>query len=152
MNNELYHFNPNHDKLGRFSKSSGGGGAGGKILGLRKTVSQKRKASKKIASERAASKKQKATDVKNRRTMSDSELKKKVERLEMEKKLSSLTSENLSPGRTFVKKVITSATEKALTTAVSGAELYLLKYATGTKEFDRDAFAEAMFNGGAKKK
>lgn len=74
-------------------------------------------------------------DVKNRRKLSDADLKKKVERLSMEKKLKDLTSDDVSPGKKFVSGVMSSSGKKVATAFVTGAALYGTRAAL-TKEFN----------------
>ena len=74
-------------------------------------------------------------DVKNRRTLSDSEIEQKIKRLESEKKLKNLTEEDLSPGRKAASDILKSAGNKVLTAAAAGAAAYAVKVAM-TKKFD----------------
>ena len=74
-------------------------------------------------------------DVKKRRLLSDADLKKKVERIKMEKQLKDLTAEEIGPGKKFAKEIISAAGKKTVTTLVAGASLYAVKYAM-TKKFD----------------
>lgn len=74
-------------------------------------------------------------DVKNVRKLSDADLKKKVERLSMEKKLKDLTSDDVSPGKKFVSGVMSSSGKKVATAFVTGAALYGTRAAL-TKEFN----------------
>lgn len=74
-------------------------------------------------------------DVKNRRTLSDSEIEQKIKRLESEKKLKNLTEEDLSPGRKAASDILKSAGNKVLTAAAAGAATYAVKVAM-TKKFD----------------
>lgn len=73
--------------------------------------------------------------LKNKRTMSDAELKKRVDRLRMEKEFKNLTEEDLSPGRKYASEILSSAGKKALTVAVAGGMTYAVKAAM-TKEFN----------------
>lgn len=73
--------------------------------------------------------------VKNRRTLSDAELKKRIERLKMEKEFKNLTEDDISPGKKFVSNIMSSAGTKALTIAAAGAMSYGVKVAM-TKEFN----------------
>lgn len=73
--------------------------------------------------------------VKNRRSLSDAELKKRIERLKMEKEFRNLTEEDISPGKKFVSGVMSSAGSKALTIAAAGAMSYGVKAAM-TGKFD----------------
>lgn len=74
-------------------------------------------------------------DVKNVRKLSDADLKKKVERLSIEKKLKDLTSDDVSPGKKFVSGVMSSSGKKVATAFVTGAALYGTRAAL-TKEFN----------------
>ncbi len=96
----------------------------------------KRKA--KGSSVKTADKKKKQAmknDVKKRRLLSDADLKKKVERIKMEKQLKDLTADEISPGKKFVKDVMSSSGRKVATVLVSGAAIYAVKSAM-TKEFN----------------
>lgn len=75
------------------------------------------------------------TAVKNRRTLSDADLKKRIERLKMEKEFKNLTEEDIAPGKKFVSNVMSSAGTKVLTIAAAGAMSYAVKAAM-TKEFN----------------
>lgn len=105
----------------------------------------------KVKKSRYDAREQKKTDVKNRQTMSMDELRKKVERLKMEKQLRELTEEELYPGRRAVKQMLGQIGSRVITTAAAGAALYGIKAAASGK-FDMKEFGSAMFNGGAKKK
>ena len=73
-------------------------------------------------------------DARNRGSLTDAQLWKKIERLQMEKQLRKLTDEEINPGRTE-----------------AGASLYGIKAAV-TKDFNVKDFGNAVFNGGPKKK
>lgn len=75
------------------------------------------------------------TAAKNRRTMSDADLKKRIERLKLEREFKSLTEEDIAPGRKFTSEVLSTAGKRALTVAATGAVAYAMKTAM-TKEFD----------------
>lgn len=74
-------------------------------------------------------------DVKNRRTLSDSELEEKIKRLKMERELKSLTEEDISPGKKATKEILSSAGKKVLSAAAAGALAYGVKVAM-TKQFN----------------
>ena len=82
-----------------------------------------------------AEKKERKVALKNRRSLSDADLKKKIERLKMEKEFKNLTEEDISPGRKYVSEIMSSAGKKALTVAAAGAMAYGVKVAM-TKEFN----------------
>lgn len=90
-------------------------------------------------------------EVHNRGTLSDAQLKKKIERLQMEKQLRKLTEEEINPGRTEAKRVLSQIGTKVASTAITGASLYGIKAAV-TKDFNVKDFGNAVFNGGPKKK
>ena len=123
-NGELYHWGVKGMKWGvrRYQNKDGSLTPAG----------QKRKKEPSADKKERISRKQ---DLKNRRTMSDAELKKKIERLKLEKEFKSLTNEDIRPGKTFVKDVMSSAGKKTLTIVAAGAMAYGVKVAM-TKEFD----------------
>ena len=82
-----------------------------------------------------AEKKERKVALKNRRSLSDVYLKKKIERLKMEKEFKNLTEEDISPGRKYVGEIMSSAGKKALTVVAAGTIAYGVKVAM-TKEFN----------------
>lgn len=90
-------------------------------------------------------------DVKNRRTMSDADLKNKIERLKMEKQLKELIEEDISPGKKFVSEVLSSSGKKVATMAAAGTLAYTIKVAM-TKEFDFKEAASYIASNPNKKK
>lgn len=74
-------------------------------------------------------------DLKNRRTMSDADLKKKIERLKLEKEFKSLTEEDISPGKKATKRILSDVGTKVVSAAAAGALAYGIKVAM-TKNFD----------------
>lgn len=74
-------------------------------------------------------------DVKNRRTMSDADLKKRVERMKLEKEYKTLVDEDTAPGKKYVSEILSAAGKKTLTIAAAGAIAYGVKAAM-TKQFD----------------
>lgn len=95
--------------------------------------------------------KQKRYDASNRGSLTDAQLRKKIERLQMEKQLRKLTEEEINPGRTEAKRVLSQIGTKVASTAITGAALYGVKAAV-TGQFDAKEFGNAIFNGGPKKK
>lgn len=89
--------------------------------------------------------------VKNRRTLSDDDLKKRIERLKLEREFKNLTEEDVSPGKKFVSKVMSSAGTKTLTVAATGAMSYAIKAAM-TKEFNAKEAASYIASNPNKKK
>lgn len=121
-NNELYHYGIKGMRWGvRRSKSTSGPSASPKRT-KKMTADEKKKASMR-------------KDVKNRRTLSDADLKKKIERIKSEKQLKDLTNEEIAPGKKFVSDVLSSSGKKVATTLVTGAALYGVKAAM-TRKFD----------------
>ena len=103
------------------------------------------------AGKRRASATKKRTDAKNRGTLTNAQLKQKIERLQLEKQLRELTNAEVNSGRVYAQKILKDVGSKVLTTAASGALLYAGKAAI-TKSFSPQEFANAIFNGGPKKK
>lgn len=93
----------------------------------------------------------KRTDSKNRGTLTNAQLKAKIERLQMEKQLRELTNQEVNSGKVYAQKILKDVGSRVLTTVATGAVLYAGKAAvSGT--FDTKEFANAIFNGGPKKK
>lgn len=91
------------------------------------------------------------SDSKNRRRLSDSSLKKKISRLENEKRLKELVEADIAPGRAMAKRILKSSGEKALKTFTEGALKYAAKSAM-KKKFDIGEAADFIFPGGGGKK
>ncbi len=68
-------------------------------------------------------------DVKTRRLLSDGDLKKYVERLEMEKKLKTLTKEDLNSGRTKTLQILGNIGKTAVTAAGGAVATYAIRAA-----------------------
>ena len=103
------------------------------------------------AGKQRASAVQKRTDSKNRGTLTNAQLKKKIERLQLEKQLHELTNQEVNSGRAYAQNILKNVGSKVLTTVASGAILYAGKAAV-SGSFDTKEFANAIFNGGPKKK
>lgn len=82
---------------------------------------------------------------------SDTDLRKKVERLRLEKEYRELTNSEIHAGKVYTESLMKDIGKKVVVTAVSGAILYAGKAAV-TKSFDAKEFGSAIFNGGPKKK
>ena len=123
MNNEIYHYGVLGMKWGRRRHQNKDGilTAAGKAI------------------RNAQIKKERKSDSKNRRLLSDQELKQKIERLKLEKQLKELTAEDISPGKTYVSGIMKNAGSRVLTNAAAGGTAYAVK-SYMTKEFNiRDA-------------
>ena len=118
--NELYHYGVLGMKWG-VRKDRSASGSGNRHISNKTADEKKKNAMKK--------------DVKNRRILSDEVLRKKVERIKMEKQLKELTESEISPGKAFTKRVLSSSGQKVVTAMVTGAALYGVKSAM-TKEFN----------------
>lgn len=90
-------------------------------------------------------------DVKNRRTMSDTDLKKRVERMKLEKEYKTLVAEDTAPGRKYVSEILSAAGKKTLTIAAAGVLAYGVKAAM-TKQFDIKEAAQYIAANPNKKK
>ena len=93
----------------------------------------------------------KRSDSKNRGTLTNAQLKAKIERLQLEKQLRELTSQEVNSGRAYAETILKSIGSKTVTTIATGALLYAGK-AIVTKSFDPVELGNASFNGGPKKK
>lgn len=119
----------------RRDKTSGSAGSrrGGKTVAQKRAENQKRK------------------DLKNRGVMKLDELRKKVERLKLEKELKDLTEDQIYPGRRAATEALKQIGTKAAVTILTGAVLYGAKAAV-SKQFNPKELGSAIFNGGPKKK
>ena len=103
------------------------------------------------AGKQRASEAKKRTDSKNRGTLTNAQLKAKIERLQMEKQLRELTNQEVNSGKVCTQKILKDVGSRVLTTVATGAILYAGKAAV-SGSFDTKEFANAIFNGGPKKK
>lgn len=104
-----------------------------------KPKTKKNKHTKDISSNKKE-KENRKKDLKNRRTLSDADLKKRIDRMKMEKELKQLTEEDIAPGKKVTKEILSSAGKKVLTAAAAGAMAYAVKSAM-TKKFDMEEAA-----------
>lgn len=86
-----------------------------------------------------------------RRNLSDNDLSRLIKRVESEKKLKTLIDQDVSPGRTFAKEVMSDSGKRALTKVVTGTMLYGAKYAFD-REFNAKEFGKVISRGGFEKK
>lgn len=112
-----------------------------------RTAAGKRRESNRDAEE----KKTRKADVKNRRIMSDSEIKKRIERLKLEREYKSLVDSDISRGKKFVSEVILDSGKKVLTIAAAGTMAYAVKAAM-TGKFDLKEAAQYVAANPNKKK
>lgn len=124
MSNELYHYGVKGMKWGvrRYQNKDGTLTAAGKKRKRSSTADERKRAAMR-------------RDSKNRRLLSDEDLKKKIDRIKLEKQLRELTAEELNPGRTAVAKVLSGSGKKALGAVATGAIMYGVKAAL-SKKFD----------------
>ena len=90
-------------------------------------------------------------DVVNRKLLSDEELRKRVERLKLEAEFEKLVEKDLYPGREFYRAQAKAIGGKVMQNIGAGAILYGAK-AFLQDQFDKKDFANAVYNGGPKKK
>ena len=90
-------------------------------------------------------------DVANRKLLSDDELRKKVERLKLEAEFEKLVEKDLHPGREFYRAQAKAIGGKVMQNVGAGAILYGAK-AILQDQFDKKEMANAIYNGGPKKK
>ena len=138
-NNELYHYGVLGMKWGvRRSRPSS-------------TRSSRRKKKSNEPSPDFKERTKRKSDLKNRRTLSDEELKRKIERLKMEREFRELTKEDIGPGKKFASEVMSAAGKKVLTAAAAGAMAYAVKAAM-TREFNAKDAADYIVSNPNKKK
>lgn len=128
-------------------------GIKGMKWGIRRTEEQLRRARGKLESDanRSEVKRRKAT-YKNRRTISDDDLRKEVSRLELEKKYKNLVDEDVRPGRTAVQKFLKSTGGRVLTSAAIGTMAYAGYLALGGSDPDGTKMANYLFPNPNRKK
>lgn len=73
--------------------------------------------------------------------MTDEELKKRIERLELEKKYKDLSEKDLGAGRSIIKKVLSESGQVYLKNAATGGMAYMTKWAM-TGDFDLKELAK----------
>lgn len=125
-------------------------GKKGMKWGVRKSRTQKEN--------KIRNKRQKLSD--KRRQLSDKDLKSYIERLGNEKKLKELVDNDLHPGKSVAKKIMSESGQKVARTVVTGAALYGLKIAVEnkgkakglSKAFNPKEAADFLIRGGVKKK
>lgn len=88
-------------------------------------------------------KKDRKEAMKNRRSLSDQDIKKRIDRIKLEREFKSLTQDDIAPGRKKVNEILINAGTKALGTVAAGAMLYGVKYAL-TGKFDPTDAARYM--------
>lgn len=106
---------------------------------------------KRESSPDAKEKEARKADVKNRRTMSAADLKKRIERMRLEKEYKTLVDEDTAPGKRYVFEILSAAGKKTLTIAAAGVLAYGVKAAM-TKEFDLKEAAQYIAGNPNKKK
>lgn len=110
-------------------------GIKGMKWGIRRTDAQLARARGQSSPDDSSIKAQRKTDLKNRRTLSTDDIKKRVERLKLEREFKQLTQEDIEPGRKMVNDILKSAGNKVVAGAVAGTAAYAVKVAM-TKQFD----------------
>lgn len=129
-------------------------GVKGMKWGVRKSSNQSStKAERKAA--RAvdrAERKSRKKDYKKRRSMSDVDLKKKVERLKLEKEYRNLTNEDVRPGLKYMQDIGSSVGKKVLPAVAAGTIMYGIKAVMDKKWDWKEAAKYIAANPNAKKK
>lgn len=96
-------------------------------------------------------KKARKADIKNRRTMSDADLKKRIERMKLEKEYKTLADEDTAPGKKYVFEILSAIGKKTIPIVAAGALAYGVKVAM-TKQFDIEEAAQYIAANPNKKK
>lgn len=97
------------------------------VKGMQWGVRRRRSASE----EKVRSKRKKL--VNKRRLLSDDDIKKHIDRISSEKKLKELIDQDLNPGKTVAKRIVSESGQKVARTVLSGAALYAVKVAVDKK-------------------
>lgn len=100
------------------------------VLGMRWGVRRSKEELARARGERLADRqkrRERKQDNRKRRLLSDEELLSKIQRLENEKKLRGLTEEEITPGKKFVKNLMSDSGKRALTTIAAGGLIYAVK-------------------------
>lgn len=118
--------------------------------GVRKSKDERRSDREKKEAEKAERNRRKQVR-KNRRTLSDDELRKEVDRLTLEKKFKDLSDADLAPGRSAVGSFLKTQGGKALASAAVGGIAYL-GYSAITGDFDLKRAADYIFPNPNRKK
>ena len=119
--------------------------------GVRRTPEQLGRARSSFKKRDDEEKRDRKTAMKKRRVLSTEELRKKIERLKLEREFKNLTEEDISPGRRFVSEVLSSSGKKVISLALAGTMAYALKAAM-MKDFDiKEAAAYIAANPNKKK-
>lgn len=87
-------------------------------------------------------------DVKKRSTMTTDELRKKVEKLRLEKELNMLTREEYEPGKAMTERLLKEVGTRVASTVLVGTALYGIKAAL-TKNFNVKDLATSAVRGSA---
>lgn len=159
---ELYHHGVQGMKWGvrRYQNADGSLTAAGKRRRAKAESAQKKETKEKAKAAKKAEKAKKASyatkrknDVKNRADLTDEELKKKIERIKMEKELRELTDKELSSGSSKARSILSSVGEQTFknvaTKAATGTALYLAALAISGEEMNNKDFAAAIYGGGS---
>lgn len=100
------------------------------VLGMKWGVRKKRvKQSINHHRKESRIKKERKNAYKRRRTMSDEELRNRINRLQMEKQYAQLSQEDLNPGRMEAKKAMRAAKRTVITSAITIPALYAINKA-----------------------
>lgn len=136
--NELYHYGIKGMRWGirRYQNPDGSRTALGK---------------KRESSRNDKEKKARKADAKNRRTMSDVDLKKRIERMKLEKEYKNLVDEDIAPGKKYIFEILSAIGKKTIPIVAAGALAYGVKVAM-TKQFDIEEAAQYIAANPNKKK
>lgn len=88
---------------------------------------------KKMSQKEAKVQNKRTKAVINRRHLSDDDLKHYIDRLSNEKKLKTLIDEDIRPGKTATKRILSESGQKVAKTVLTGAALYAIKVGVSKK-------------------
>lgn len=126
-------------------------GVKGMKWGVRRTDAELVKARQREQAVNKQAKAERKAKMKSRRTLTDRELKARIDRMKLERQFKDLTEEDISPGRKAIKNILSSAGTKTLGMAAAGAAAYAFKAAM-TRRFDLEEAAAYIAANPNKKK
>lgn len=127
-------------------------GKRGKEIGEAAKASRRNSGDRYTHRNRKQKEKQMLRDVKNRHLLSDKALKRKLERVKMEKEFRELTEGELKPGRRAAKDALNNAGKKVTEEVLTAATKTAIRKALGEENVTASSIAEYLRPGGYKRK
>ena len=103
------------------------------VIGMKWGVRRSRKNKSQVDIANKKAKDSRKHDMKYRRTLSTDTIKKKIERLKLDRELKNLTQEDIAPGKKFCSDILRSVGKKTASIVLAGATSYGIYYAMNKK-------------------